>query len=106
MNQLGERLRTALEAAGMTQRELAGALEVSEQAVNSWVADRKRPSAANVDAVAALLGVDRGWLLTGSKRLDESAVLEELRQIRLTQEEILLSVQEVRRVQARKPRGA
>ena len=105
MDQLGERLRTALEGAGMTQRELAGALDVSEQAVGSWVGNRKRPSAGNVDAISALLGIDRGWLLTGSKRLDESAVLEELRQIRATQEEILLSVQEVRRLQVKRRAG-
>ena len=105
MDQLGERLRTALDNAGMTQRELAAALGVSEQAVGTWVSNRKRPSAANVDAATSLLGVNRVWLLTGSKRLDESAVLEELRQIRATQEEVLLAVQEVRRLQVKQRGG-
>ena len=101
MDQLGDRLRDALRNAGMTQRELARALDLSEQSVGNWIGGRSRPSAANLDTITGLLGVDRGWLLTGVRRLDESAVLEELRQIRKVQDDILYAVQEVRRNQAK-----
>jgi transcriptional regulator with XRE-family HTH domain len=101
MEQLGERLRDALRNAGMTQRELARTLDLSEQSVGNWIGNRSKPSAANLDTITGLLGVDRGWLLTGVRRLDESSVLEELRQIRATQDEILAAVQEVRRLQAK-----
>jgi transcriptional regulator with XRE-family HTH domain len=85
----------------MTQRELARTLDLSEQSVGNWVGGRSRPSAANLDTITGLLGVDRGWLLTGVRRLDESAVLEELRRIREVQDDILYAVQEVRRIQAK-----
>ena len=101
MNQLGDRLRDALRNAGMTQRELARTLDLSEQSVGNWIGGRSRPSAANLDTITGLLGVDRGWLLTGVRRLDESAVLEELRRIREVQDDILYAVQEVRRIQAK-----
>jgi transcriptional regulator with XRE-family HTH domain len=85
----------------MTQRELARTLDLSEQSVGNWIGGRSRPSAANLDTITGLLGVDRGWLLTGVRRLDESAVLEELRRIREVQDDILYAVQEVRRIQAK-----
>lgn len=101
MNQLGERLRQALKNAGMNQRQLAATLGISEQSVGNWIGNRARPSAENLDEITALLGVDRGWLLTGVRRMDESSVLEELRQIRATQDEILYAIQEVRRLQVK-----
>ena len=101
MDQLGDRLRDALRNAGMTQRELARTLDLSEQSVGNWIGGRSRPCAATLDTITGLLGVDRGWLLTGVRRLDESAVLEELRRIREVQDDILSAVQEVRRIQAK-----
>ncbi len=93
----GDRIRTATRTAGFTQRKLADELGVSEQTVRNWIVLRNNPSPANLAAIADVLGVDRGWLLTGAKGLDEAAVLEELREIRAVQQEILASLLEVRR---------
>lgn len=99
----GDRIRAATRTAGLTQRQLAGRLGVSEQTIRNWIVLRNHPSPDNLVAIADALDVDRGWLLTGAKGLDEAAVLDELRQIRAGQEEILAAVLEVRRRQAGGP---
>lgn len=95
----GERIRSAIRTAGYTQRQLAEELGVSEQTVRNWIVMRNHPTPENLAAIAVALGVDRGWLITGAKGLDEPAILEELRSIRAGQEEILAAVLEVRRQQ-------
>jgi transcriptional regulator with XRE-family HTH domain len=99
----GDRIRDAIRSAGFTQKRLAEQLGVSEQTIRNWIAMRNRPSAENLAAVAQVLDVDRGWLLTGAKGLDEAAILDELRQIRAGQEEILSAIEEVRRNQEAVP---
>lgn len=97
--QFNERLRTALKEAGMTQLQLAEAAGVSTQTVGSWVAGRMEPRPRHIKAIAEIIGVDRGWLLTGSQGLDETAILDELRGLRAVQEEVLAVALEVRRNQ-------
>ena len=44
MESLGQRIRNARKAKGMTQEQLASALYVSRQTVSSWENDRSEPS--------------------------------------------------------------
>jgi transcriptional regulator with XRE-family HTH domain len=101
--QFNERLRIALKQAGMTQLELSKATGTSTQTVGSWVSGRMEPRPRRIADIAEALDVDKGWLLTGAKGLDEAAILDELRQIRAGQEEILSAVEEVRRNQEAVP---
>ncbi len=69
MNQeIGDRIKIALDLRGLKQTELADVVGTSAPAVNSWVrtANRKRPSAENVRAIAAALQVDESWLEFGA----------------------------------------
>jgi repressor LexA len=56
---IGQNLTAFLRRSGMSQRELAQKLGVSGAAVSSWVSGQKAPRVDKVDAMAALLGVER-----------------------------------------------
>ena len=60
---LGLRISTLRKAAGMTQAQVAQALNVSQQAVQAWEAGRRRIQISILPAVAALLSVSLEDLL-------------------------------------------
>lgn len=62
---VGERIRAARAAVGMTQDALARAVGVSRSAVAQWETQRAGQVGANLTRVAATLGVGVGALLTG-----------------------------------------
>lgn len=95
---MGQRLRLAIDRAGLMQRQVADTMNVSERSVRNWVADRHRPEPGQLLRLADVLGVDPGWLLTGSAGLDGAAVLTELRDLRAAQRELLAEVLAVRRL--------
>ncbi len=64
-NTVGERIRVARVAVGMTQDALARAVGVSRSAVAQWETERAGQVGANLTRVAAALGVGAGALLTG-----------------------------------------
>jgi transcriptional regulator with XRE-family HTH domain len=94
----GQRIRQALKTAGITQRELARQVGVSEKSVGNWVADRDPPKGTHLAAMSSLLGVKASWLLTGEQTVDGSEILREISSLRKGQEEILAAVLEVRRL--------
>ncbi len=61
----GDRLSGAREAAGMTQKQLAGRLGVKLGTLRNWEDDLNEPRANKLQMVAGLLGVSLTWLLTG-----------------------------------------
>lgn len=71
LSTLGRRLgylrrRAALElGADVTRKQVAKALGVSQQIVGEWETDQKGPSRDRMPKIAAMYGVDAGWLLTG-----------------------------------------
>lgn len=62
---VGQRIRAARVAAGMTQEMLATAVGVSRSAVAQWETDRAGQVGANLARIAAALGVSTGHLLSG-----------------------------------------
>ncbi len=66
-NTVGERIRAARAAVGMTQDTLARAVGVSRSAVAQWETERAGQVGANLTRVAAALGVGVGALLSGAK---------------------------------------
>ena len=57
---------------GLSQKELARALRVSDKAVSKWENGRAKPKSATLLAAAALLGVSADELLSGGKRITAS----------------------------------
>lgn len=63
MAALGKRMTELRKASGMTQAQMAQVLEVSQQAVQSWEAGRRRIQISILPAVARLLSVSLEELL-------------------------------------------
>jgi len=62
---IGERLREARIAAGMTQEQLAAAVGVSRPAVSQYEHGEMRPGVDTLERAAHELGVRAGWLAFG-----------------------------------------
>ena len=64
---LGERIMELRKAAGLSQLDLARAVEVSRQAVSKWETDQSNPDAANLIRLADILDTDIEYLTTGRR---------------------------------------
>ena len=70
---VGNRIRSARAAVGMTQDDLARAVGVSRSAVAQWETARTGQVGTNLTRVAAALGVGVGALLTGVEAMPSAA---------------------------------
>lgn len=85
---LGQRLRLAREAAGLTTAEAARRLGVLKSSWQAWEADTKEPRSNRLAMMAGVLAVSPTWLLSGMgdgpwKRqasADPATLLRDLRQ--------------------------
>lgn len=94
----GDRLTSAREAAGLTQKELADRLGVKEIAVKEWEDDLLEPRSNRLLRLSGLLNVSIMWLLNGEGEglegsqadqtlsSDVNAILAELRALRTEME--------------------
>ena len=73
---LGEKIREARLAAGLTQEELAAKLAVSRQAVTKWEADKGMPDVGNLKAMAGLLDVSVDYLLDDGEKISSQTTRE------------------------------
>ncbi len=64
---IGERILELRKAAGISQVDLAQALEISRQAVSKWENDLSVPDVTNLIFLADLLDTDVEYLTTGRK---------------------------------------
>lgn len=62
---ISQRIKSARERKGMSQRGLARALDIQPSSVNSWESDKSSPTTDNLAVVAVLLDVSFEWLSTG-----------------------------------------
>lgn len=62
---VGARIRSAREARGLTQRNLADKLTCTDAAVGMWETGARSVSLSNLFAIADVLGVDPVWLGRG-----------------------------------------
>ena len=58
-----KRLRSALNDAGMTQKDLARVLGLDCSTVNGWCRGRYMPNAAYLPTICTTLGISADWLL-------------------------------------------
>lgn len=64
---LGERICELRAQNGMSQYQLAQAMEVSRQAVSKWETDQTNPDAMNLIRLAVILDTDIEYLTTGRR---------------------------------------
>lgn len=64
---IGTRLRRARDAAALSRRQVAQALDCTEDAVMRWERGDTSPSAERLVALARVLDADAAWLLTGHR---------------------------------------
>ena len=81
---LGARIAALRRAAGWNQAELAQRLQISPSAVGMYEQGRREPSAEMLVQLSRVLGVNVDYLLTGQSGSDESQMLDNLLEGRIT----------------------
>jgi phosphoribosylformylglycinamidine cyclo-ligase len=71
LRDLGDRIRLQRERKGLTQSDVARALDVSPQAVSKWERGENAPDIGLLSPLADALGVSVDWLLGRAGRADE-----------------------------------
>ena len=64
---LGERISDLRKLSGMSQLDLAKAMDVSRQAVSKWETDQTSPDASNLIRLSDILDTDIEYLTTGRR---------------------------------------
>jgi transcriptional regulator with XRE-family HTH domain len=67
----GSQIREARLSAGMTQAQLARAIQTTEKNISRWESDLNQPRVSSVVAIAKATGRDLDFFLTGSAEADE-----------------------------------
>jgi transcriptional regulator with XRE-family HTH domain len=70
--QIASRLRTAREAAGLSQGQVAKLLDLHRPTISEIEAARRRVSAEELTRFASLYGVSTEWLTTAGEEADPS----------------------------------
>jgi transcriptional regulator with XRE-family HTH domain len=67
MQTIGDRIKAAREAAGLTQQQLADAVEAGggRQQVSNWENSRRAPRRETLERIAEVLGTTPGRLMFG-----------------------------------------
>lgn len=87
MNELGRRMRLAIQASEMMQREVAERSGVHESALSRYVNGKQIPMADYLTAFVTVTSCDGHWLLTGegdvryTSRSDAAKILKEARRV-------------------------
>ena len=98
---LGERITELRTAAGISQNQLAKAMEVSRQAVSKWEQGVSSPDTERLIQLAEILGTEVEYLATGTHPEPGSVVLNIVETVERVEEKIV--VKEVIRHVKRKP---
>ncbi|MBR1663847.1 MAG: helix-turn-helix transcriptional regulator [Ruminococcus sp.] len=73
---LGEKIKEARKAAGLTQEQLAQKLIISRQAITKWEADKGIPDTQNLKALSKLLDVSVDYLLDDGQDFTSNVIKE------------------------------
>ena len=74
---LSSRLQKAREACGLSPRDVAEALHVTQQAVSQWEKGKSFPDVGNLVKLSDLYGMSLDWLLKGEKTQGAEEIIEE-----------------------------
>ena len=67
ISEMGDRIKARRNSCGLTQNDVANALQISPKAVSKWERGENAPDVGTLVPLARLLGVSSDWLL-GSER--------------------------------------
>lgn len=62
---IGDRIRIAAEAKGLSLRQLAEATAISYSSLQNWIGGHREPRIDALVAIGSQLGISLDWLLTG-----------------------------------------
>ena len=91
--EVGERIRQRREQAGLRQRDIADALQLSAQAVSKWERGENAPDIGLLPQLARLLGISTDWLLAGFD--DSPDLLKALERIAMGDTTVLETIKPV-----------
>lgn len=74
---LSSRLQKAREACGLSPRDVAEALYITQQAVSQWEKGKSFPDVGNLVKLSDLYGMSLEWLLKGEKTQVAEEIIEE-----------------------------
>lgn len=86
LDTLGERIRYAREAAGLTQAEVAKHFEIRRVSVTQWEANDTKPALGRLVELAALLNTTPEWLM---ERKGFPPLVAPRQEVRLRQPELI-----------------
>ncbi len=92
---LGGRLKLLRKVLGLTQRELAQVLGVSEMTIRRYESDKFQPDADVLAKLAKEFNVNLHWLLTGEGEMFITRSMEEIPKTELLDREIIQKIFEV-----------
>lgn len=101
LNTREERLRSAMEVAGLRGKDLAKACGVSHAAVTKWLKGGKM-NADNIECVCTRLAIERQWLMNGKGRRetgsapDQRAVAHAVEKLQHLEEPLLAFLEAIR----------
>ena len=73
-----ERLLEVMNEKGYTKYRVAKALNISATTISNYLNNKTRPDTTKLEVLSLLLGVNRGWLLTGEgEKFRNVAVVED-----------------------------
>lgn len=72
---LQDRIRKSREHANLTQSALAEMIPVARNTLSRWESGAFKPSASDIDRIAAATKVDRAWLETGQESTPPTGAL-------------------------------
>jgi len=91
--EVGERIRQRREQAGLRQRDIADALQLSAQVVAKWERGENAPDIGVLPQLARLLGISTDWLLAGFD--DSPDLLKALERIAMGDTTVLETIKPV-----------
>jgi transcriptional regulator with XRE-family HTH domain len=91
--QIGDRIRRARNAAGLSQRELASAIGVTHGTVGQWESHGKKPTRENLQKVAKATLVSFDELARGIPDM-EGILVQDARALRLLRRFFLMSIRQ------------
>jgi transcriptional regulator with XRE-family HTH domain len=82
--QMGDRIRGAREAEGLTQAQVGRALDVTRSSVGGWESNEYHPEPEHWEKLAKILKTTVTYLITGSGDRPREATEEDKKFVRLT----------------------
>jgi transcriptional regulator with XRE-family HTH domain len=93
---LADKIRSAFERSGLSQRDLATAVGVDESTVSLWLSGERTPRVKNLEKLARAMGLEARELWSGPEATPvnevQAKVLEDMNHLSPAQQEVVAAV--------------